>query len=393
MANKAYKFRLYPTPEQEVLLAKTFGCVRFVYNKMLEERTRLYNKFKDDKETLKKQKFPTPAKYKNEFPWLQEVDSLALANAQLNLQKSYTNFFAGRAKFPKYKNRKARQSYTTNVINGNISLLDGRIKLPKLKLVKINQHREIPAHYTIKSCTISRTATGKYHVSILTEYERKSIAREIKEVVGLDFAMNGLFIESEQGERANYPRFYRQALAKLAKEQRALAHKTKDSARWQMQRMKVAKLHEKVASQRKDFLHKKSRSLVAQYDCVAIEDLNMKAMAQALRFGKSVADNAWGMFTAFLGYKLAEQGKRLVKINKWFPSSKTCSRCGHVKESLLLSERTFTCAMWLRIGQRLERRHQHQKRRNSDVGIILGTRTLGTRGIARSVFVGCHKQR
>ena len=295
------------------------------------------------KETLKKQKLPTPAKYKSEFPWLREVDSLALANAQLLLQRSYNNFFAGRAKFPKYKNRKARQSYTTNVVNGNITLLDSYVKLPKLKLVKINQHREIPSQHIIKSCTISRTATGKYYTSILTEYERKTIAKEIKEIVGLDFAMNGLYVESEQGEIANYPRFYRQALAKLAKEQRALAHKTKDSNRWNKQRIKVAKLHEKVANQRKDFLHKKSHRLAAQYDCVVIEDLNMKGMAQALHFGKSVADNAWGMFTTFLGYKLADQGKRLVKINKWFPSSKTCSGCGNVQESLLLSERTFSC--------------------------------------------------
>lgn len=131
MANKAHQFRLYPTKEQEQLLMKTFGCVRFVYNKMLEERKETYEQFKGNKEVLKKQTFPTPAKYKKEFPWLKEVDSLALANAQLNLQKAYKNFFEGRAKFPKFKSRKARQSYTTNVVNGNIKILDGYIKLPK----------------------------------------------------------------------------------------------------------------------------------------------------------------------------------------------------------------------------------------------------------------------
>ena len=128
MANMAYKFRLYPTTEQEILLAKTFGCVRFVYNRMLAERKETYEQFKDDKDLLKKQKFPTPAKYKMEFDWLKEVDSLALANAQLSLQKAYTNFFAGRAKFPQFKSRKAKQSYTTNMVNGNIQLLDGQIK-------------------------------------------------------------------------------------------------------------------------------------------------------------------------------------------------------------------------------------------------------------------------
>ncbi|EGL84205.1 transposase IS891/IS1136/IS1341 family, partial [Caldalkalibacillus thermarum TA2.A1] len=157
MPNKAYKFRLYPTKEQEQLLAKTFGCVRFVYNKMLEDRLRIYDTFKGDKEALKKHKFPTPAKYKKDFPWLKEVDSLALANAQLNLQKAFTNFFSGRAGFPKFKSRKAKQSYTTNVVNGNMKLSDGSIKLPKLKWVKFKQHREIPADHTIKSCTITKT--------------------------------------------------------------------------------------------------------------------------------------------------------------------------------------------------------------------------------------------
>ncbi|QZT34404.1 transposase [Caldalkalibacillus thermarum TA2.A1] len=279
MANKAYKFRLYPTQEQEQLLAKTFGCVRFVYNKMLEERKQIYEKFKDDKEALKQYKFPTPAKYKRDFPWLKEVDSLALANAQLNLQKAFTNFFSGRAGFPKFKSRKAKQSYTTNVVNGNIKLADGYIKLPKLKWVKLRQHRQIPVHHIIKACTITKTKTGKYFISILTEYEHQPVPKDVKNVVGLDFSMNTLYVDSE-GKRANYPRFYRQALEKLA---------------------------------------------------------------QALHFGQSVHDNGWGMFTSFLQYKLAEQGKKLIKIDKWFPSSKTCSHCGRVKASLSLTERQFRC--------------------------------------------------
>ncbi|WP_027416235.1 RNA-guided endonuclease TnpB family protein [Aneurinibacillus terranovensis] len=351
MANKAYKFRLYPTKKQEQLLAKTFGCVRFVYNKMLAERKEMYEQFKDDKEMLKKQKFPTPAKYKKEFAWLKEVDSLALANAQLHLQKAYKSFFSGRAEFPKFKSRKARQSYTTNVVNGNIMLLDGYIKLPKLKLVKIKQHREIPPHHIIKSCTVSRTKTGQYYISVLTEYEHQPIQKEVQAVVGLDFSMNGLFVDSEEGKKTNYPRFYRQALEKLAKEQRILSRRNKGSNRWHKQRLKVAKLHEKIANQRKDFLHKESHKLPKRYDCVVIEDLNMKGMSQALNFGKSVADNAWGMFTTFLQYKLEGQGKKLIKINKWFPSSKTCSSCGQVKEKLSLSERVFQCECGLVIDR------------------------------------------
>jgi putative transposase len=301
MANKAYKFRLYPTQEQEQLLAKTFGCVRFVYNKMLAERKETYEKFKDNKEILKKQKFPTPAKYKKEFSFLKEVDSLALANAQINLQNAYKNFFEGRAEFPKFKSRKHKQSYTTNMVNGNIKLSNGHIKLPKFKKpIKMKQHREIPTDYKIKSCTISKTKSGKYYISILTEYEKEMTPVNIQHVVGLDFAMDGLFVDSEEGKRANYPRFYRQALKKLAKEQRILSRRKKGSNRWHKQRLKVANLREKVANQRKDFLHKESHKLAKLYDCVVIEDLNMKGMSQALHFGKSVMDNAWGMFTTFL---------------------------------------------------------------------------------------------
>jgi len=341
--NKAFKFRLLPNKEQEVLLAKTFGCVRFVYNKMLAERKDTYEKFKDDKEALKKQKFPTPAKYKDEFPFLKEVDSLALANAQINLQTAYKNFFEGNAEFPKFKNRKAKQSYTTNLVNGNIEWKDGHIKLPKLKLVKIKQHREIPADYKWKSCTISKTKSGKYYLSILTEYEKEIKPVSIQKVVGLDFAMDGLYVESEQGKKANYPRFYRQSLDKLAKEQRILSSRKKGSGRWEKQRLKVAGIQEKTANQRKNFLHHKSKELASNFDAVVIEDLNMKGMSQALHFGKSVHDNGWGMFTTFLAYKLKEQGKQMVKIDKWFPSTKKCSCCG-AEKPMSLAERTYHCS-------------------------------------------------
>lgn len=347
--NKAYKFRIYPTDEQSLMIRKTFGCVRFVYNKMLAERKEAYENLKDDKEALKSVKHPTPAKYKKEYEWLKEVDSLALANAQLNLDKAYKAFFKGNAKFPKFKSKRHRQSYTTNVVNGNIELLDGHIKLPKLKKVKIKQHREIPFVHKIKSCTLSITASGKYYLSILTEYEKEIETKEIKEVIGLDFAMDGLFVDSE-GEKANYPKFYRQMLDKLAKEQRKLSRKKKGSSNWNKQRIRVAKIQEKVANQRKNFLHHTSKKLVTHFDAVVMEDLDMKGMSQALKFGKSVADNGWGMFTSFLQYKLNEQGKQLIKIDKWFPSTKTCSKCGSVKE-IKLSERTYQCTCGLNIDR------------------------------------------
>lgn len=347
--NKAYKFRLYPTDEQALIIRKTFGCVRFVYNKMLAERIETYESLKNDIEALKKVKHPTPAKYKKEFEWLKEVDSLALANAQLNLDKSYKSFFKGNTKFPKFKSKRHKQSYTTNVVNGNIQLLDGCIKLPKLKMVKVKQHREIPSEYKIKSCTLSMTASGKYYISILTEYEKEIESKEVVKVVGLDFAMDGLFVASE-GEKANYPKFYRQMLEKLAKEQRKLSRKKKGSSNWNKQRIRVAKIQEKVANQRKNFLHHKSKELVAIYDAVVIEDLDMKGMSQALKFGKSVADNGWGMFTSLLQYKLKEQGKQLIKIDKWFPSTKTCSNCGNT-QPIPMNIRTYTCSCGLNLDR------------------------------------------
>ena len=340
---KAFKFRLYPTNDQLVLLKKTFGCVRFTYNQMLNDRIETYEKFKEDKGELLKQKHPTPAKYKKDYPFLKEVDSLSLANAQMNLDKAYKAFFKKKTKFPKFKTKKHKQSYTTNVVNGNIEILDGHIKLPKLKRVKLKQHREIPETFQLKSVTISMTGSGKVYASILTEFEE--IVKQIKpkNVVGLDFSMSDLFVTSD-GERANYPRFYRQSLEKLAKEQRILSRRKKGSNRWYNQKRKVARLQEKTANQRRDFLHKKSYALANKYDAVAIEDLDIKGMSKALKFGKSVSDNGWGIFTTFLQYKFEDRGKCLVKVDKWFPSSKMCSKCENVKDKLPLFERRYTCS-------------------------------------------------
>ena len=344
--NKAYNFRLYPTKEQEVLFAKTFGCVRFVYNKMLEERIEIYERFKDDVAELKKHKKPTPAKYKAEFVWLKEVDSLALANAQMNLQTAYNNFFRDKSiGFPKFKAKhRDKNSYTTNNVNNNVRIEDSNLKLPKLGLITMKQHREITSHQRIKSCTISKSPTGKYFVSILVEYFQQvlPISPKKENVVGLDFDMKNLYTDS-QCIRADYPRFYRRALEKLAREQRKLSHCVKGSNNRRKQKLKVAKVHEEVANRRKDFLHKKSRELVNSYDAVIIEDLNMKAMGQCLNFGKSVSDNAWGMFTTFLKYKLENEGKLLVRVDQWFPSSKTCHYCGDLNKDLQLSDREWTC--------------------------------------------------
>lgn len=289
----------------------------------------LSDKIKHYEET--KQKLNnTPAQYKKEFGWLKEVDSLALANAQMNLQKAYDNFFRSpKTGFPKFKSKhKNRKSYTTNCVNGNISIENSCIKLPKIGLVKLKQHRQIPNDYRLKSVTVSQSPSGKYYVSVLFEYESQVQEQPLHSFLGLDFSMHELYKDSDENEPA-YPRYYRQAEKHLQREQRKLSKMQKGSKNRDKQRIKVAKLHEKAANQRKDFLHKQSRQIANAYDCVCVEDLDMKAMSQALNFGKSVSDNGWGMFVTFLKYKLEEQGKQLVKVDKFYASSQTCSVCGY----------------------------------------------------------------
>ena len=321
--NKAYKFRIYPNKEQRIKFAKTFGCVRFIYNRMLADKIKYY-------EETKKKLNNTPAQYKKENEWLKEVDSLALANAQLNLQTAYSNFFRDpKIGFPKYKTKKSNhQRYTTNCVNGNIVIEKGRIRLPKVGNIRIKQHRGIPRNYKLKSVTISQTPSGKYYVSILFEYE-KQVQKQIPQTfLGLDFSMHELYKDSN-GKEPKYPRYYRKAEKRLKCEQRKLSKMEKSSNNRKKQCIKVARIHEKVANQRKDFLHKESRKIANAYDCICVENLNMKAMSQTLNFGKSVADNGWGMFVTFLEYKLEEMGKQLIKVDKFFASSQICNNCGY----------------------------------------------------------------
>ena len=287
----------------------------------------------------------TPAQYKKEFEWLKEVDSLALANAQINLQTAYGNFFRSpKIGFPKFKSKKSNQkSYTTNCVNGNITVENYYIKLPKIGLVKLKQHRMIPSGYKLKSVTVSQTSSGKYYASVLFEYENQVQEIEPKTFLGLDFSMHELYRDSN-GDEPCYPRYYRQAEKRLKREQRKLSLMQKGSKNREKQRIRVAKLHEKAANQRKDFLHKQSKQITNAYDCVCVEDLNMKAMSQALQFGKSISDNGWGMFVTFLKYKLEEQGKKLVKVDKFFASSQICSCCGYKNtETKNLSIRAWDC--------------------------------------------------
>ena len=339
MANKAYKFRLYPNKEQEMIFAKTFGCVRFIYNKMLADKIEHY---KETKQKLNN----TPAQYKKEFEWLKEVDSLALCNAQMNLQTAYNNFFRTlKVGFPKFKNKKKnKNSYTTNNQNGTVCISNNKLRLPKVGFVKMKQHRVISETEKIKSATITKTPSGKYYVSILVEYDKTIPRIELSKdkAIGLDYASHNFYVDS-QGREADYPKFYRKTQGKLAREQRKLSYMKYGSSNYQKQRIKVARVHEKVTNQRLDWIHKLSTRLANEYDIVCVEDINMQNMAKSLNLGKSTCDNGFGMFRDILSYKLADRGKVLVKIDKWFPSSKMCRHCGSINHALTLADRVWTC--------------------------------------------------
>ena len=339
--NKAYKFRIYPDSLQQEMFLKTFGAARFVYNRMLEDKIAYYE------ETGKMLK-ATPAQYKNEYEFLKEVDSLALANAQLQLETAYRNFFRDKSiGFPKFKSKKhPKQSYTTNLVNGNIRIEGKKIRLPKVGMVRIRIHREIPEGWVLKNVTVSKEPSGKYYASLLyeipeSESQAEGAQRE-KRFLGIDYAMDGLAVMSD-GTRAEHPKYFRQAEEKLAREQRKLSHCEKGSRNYAKQKRKVAVIHEKVRNQRKDFLHKMSRRLADGYDVIGVEDIDMRAMSQTLHFGKSVSDNGFGMLRTMLAYKLEERGKELVKVDRFYPSSKRCSRCGRIKENLTLSDRIYRC--------------------------------------------------
>lgn len=338
MQYTAYFFRIYPNDKQKELFVKTFGCARSIYNKMLADKIEHY---KQTKKMLKN----TPAQYKKKFPYFKEVDSLALANAQFHLEDAFSNFFQNpKFGFPNFKSKKnSRRSYTTNNVNNNIELKNGKLKLPKAGLVRVKQHREVPEGYILKAVTVSQKGSGKFYASILFEYEEEITNKEPKSFLGMDYSMKDLYVDSE-GNKGEYERFYRKSEQKLKKEQRKLSLMKKGSKNRAKQRIKVAKVHEKIANRRKDFMQKKSRQIANVYDCVCIENLDMKAMSKSLNFGKSVHDNAFGKFIEMLSYKLQRQGKYLVEVDKFYPSSQLCSVCGYQnKETKDLSLREWIC--------------------------------------------------
>ena len=325
------------------LFAKTFGCSRAIWNMMLADKIKHYN---DTKKTLHN----TPAQYKDEFPWLREVDSLALCNVQLNLQVAYKNFFQSGFGFPKFKSKKTAQSYKTNFKKGAVVLLDGKIKLPKVGWVKLKMHQQTKG--IIKSATVSMTPTGKYHISILCETEIAPLPKT-NSSVGIDLGISDFAILST-GEKISNRRFLNQLSKKLAKEQKILSRrvlvakkegrKLSDSKNYQKQRIKVAKIHEKIANQRKDFLHKLSTNLVKNHDVICIEDLSSKNLMKNHKLARAIGDVSWSAFAGMLEYKVKWYEKQVSKISRWYPSSQICSDCGVSSGKKPLSVREWTCS-------------------------------------------------
>ena len=339
--NKAFKYRLYPNKSQATLINKTFGCCRFIYNKMLGDKIDYYNKHKEKLNN-------TPALYKDEFEWLKEVDSYALCNEQMNLKAAYNNFFRKpKIGFPKFKSKKrTKKTYTTSNVNNVIRINNKhKIHLSKLGWVKFEEHRKIPNKYRIKSATISLTPSGKYYISVLTEYEYDIPIKQLnkRKSLGLDYSSHDFYVDSQNKSPEHLHHYYRDLQNKLKFHQRKLSHMIKGSNNYQKQKIVIARIHEKISNQRKDFIEKESPKLSNLYDIICLEDINMQNMSQSLNLGKSTLDNAFGKFRVRLEQKMFLQGKQIVKIDKWFPSSKMCRFCGSVNSDLKLFDRVWTC--------------------------------------------------
>ena len=335
MKRIAYKYRIYPNTEQKVFFAKCFGCVRFFYNKSLTDMNEIYK-------ATGKFKSLTPASYKKDYPFLKEVDSLALSNAQQNRNTAFKSFFSHRSGFPKFKSKRNDQSYTTNMINGNIKFSnnDRYLSLPKCPRIRIKKHRDFDGR--IKSVTVSKTCDNKYYIALLVESEIKPL-NESNKIVGLDLGIKDLIVDSN-GKKYKNHKYLTKSQNKLAKEQRKLSKMVKGSNNRNKQRIKVARLHKHIQSQRNDYLHKLSKKIIDENQIICIEDLKVKNMMNDSKLARNISDVSWSRFVSMLIYKADWYVRKIIKVPSTYPSSQLCSKCSY-KNSITrdLAIRRWTC--------------------------------------------------
>lgn len=360
--NRGLKCQIFPTVEQKAQIAKTFGCARMVFNECLSMQQGLYACDMGFMSVTALNNHCNRV-LKDVFPFLRTVDKFALTHAIMDLDQAYQSFFKGNSRFPRYKSkRNPAQSYSTDFTNDNIAIYipenpkdhRGKVKLPKLGWVDACTYRELPKRSTIKGATVTKTRSGKYYVSLKLEIvvgPIKPVAPTRETSIGLDYSSPHFYVDSNN-ETPDVPHFYRKMEAKRSREQRKLSRMEKGSNNYEAQKCRIAKLSEHVANQRKDFCHKLSKKIANSYNAACVEDLNFRAMSQSLRLGKATTDNGFGMFREFLQYKLSEQGKLLIKVDRWYPSSKICHNCGFYYKGLSLGDRTWVCPHCGKVVQR-----------------------------------------